>query len=485
MAVSIRKDIRLRTLAEENGSPTRKDIILNTQAEAADTGAGGSGSGAIQPNIVFTEFPVQNHGRHQPRIRARSFPIQSQGLQVGASSGQINYKTGSFILTAGSEKKAVRNVGFTPKAIIPFATNSTATEDTLDPHGVISYGFSDGTNHKSVWAGSQDNVSTDSNANRYANSSKVIMIRDVTDGSLDAEAELSTFDSDGFTLNWTTNTTSAQHIKYIAIGGGANISAEVGSFTQKTSTGSQSVSTGLSNANFAMFLGTGITTEDSLAAECQIALGMATSSTREGLTTITSEDATATISNSQRYQRTDRCFAFVAQDSTTIQGECDFTNFTASGFDLNWSTSDGTARDIYYLTIKGGQWQVGNGTSASSAVPPVVKTFSTDFQPKGMGLFSYNQAALTTVRVTASMSIGASDGTDDMGIAVLDLDANDPTDTAKYSSSTKCHAALSSTSATFTEGELDSFNSGDFKIRYTKIGGTELEFIWFVCGDEA
>lgn len=64
MPVSTRKDIRIRTLAEENGSPTRKDIVIKTQAQEADTGGGGgggaSGSGAepcINPQGVTAPQP--------------------------------------------------------------------------------------------------------------------------------------------------------------------------------------------------------------------------------------------------------------------------------------------------------------------------------------------------------------------------------------------------------------------------------------------
>lgn len=390
----------------------------------------------------------------------------------------VSYKVGSFNHRSGTGSQVVTGVGFEPKALILFAIN--ATTEPIQVHSVVNIGFTDGTNERSIWVGSEDGVGT-SNANRYGNSGKVINFRAVSDGSLQAEADLTSFDSNGFTLNWTTNTISGVPIKYVAIGGTDITDVEVGSFTSASGTGVQNVSTGVANADFLMLMNWASLTEDSLVTTGELALGMATSSSNRGCTTITSQDATGT-SNTQRYQRTETVFQNMSSNSTSKLNEADFDGFTASGFDLDWSLAN--QRVIYYLTIKGGQWEVGNGTSPASAS---TKSFTTTFEPKGLLIHGFNRAASTAVNTSAVLTFGASDETTDVSIGVLDFDAVGTTDSARRSSSTSCVNGLGNTSETNELANVSTgggFNATDFTLQFTKTNSTLRELIWAVVGDE-
>lgn len=396
----------------------------------------------------------------------------------------VSYKVGSFAKSTGGApaSQAVTGVGFEPKALILFATGNTA-EDTIRVHSEVMCGFTDGTNEKSLATASEDNLGT-SDAFRYANSDKTFTWINPTTGAILAECDLTSFDSDGFTLNWTTNDANAILIKYIAIGGTDITDVEVGSFFADTSAGVQNVSTGVANADFIMILNNALFSgahEDTLFQDGYLGIGMATSASNQGHTHITSDDNVGT-SQTTRYQRTNSIASVVSSASGTVAFEASFDGFTASGFDFD-ITNPGSSYLHYYITIKGGQWEVGNGTTATSQT---TKSYTTTFEPKGLMLHSFNTTAQTTVQGTSSMCIGASDGTTDVGISVRDTDAIGTTDSARISSSTKCIRTIT-TGSTVEEGDLTTgggFNATDFTLDFTTADANAREFIWAVVGDE-
>ena len=95
--------------------------------------------------------------------------------------------------------------------------------------------------------------------------------------TLGAEAELTSFDSDGFTLNWTTNESRADIIYYVALGGSDLTNALASSFTLTTGAGSQSV-TGLGfQPDFLMFLSIDSASMDTNLTVASASIGFASS----------------------------------------------------------------------------------------------------------------------------------------------------------------------------------------------------------------
>jgi hypothetical protein len=75
-------------------------------------------------------------------------------------------------------------------------------------------------NNVAVWTGDQD-AAADSIADTIMSSSKCLVL--ATEGTsasptTNAEAALSSFDADGFTLNWTTADSTARVFGYVAFG---------------------------------------------------------------------------------------------------------------------------------------------------------------------------------------------------------------------------------------------------------------------------
>lgn len=85
-------------------------------------------------------------------------------------------------------------------------------------------GLTSGTsNNVSHFVGDRDNV-PDALANSYIANNKCLTMcteNGTTSVTVNAEAALSSFDSDGFTLNWTTADATARYFGYVAIGANA------------------------------------------------------------------------------------------------------------------------------------------------------------------------------------------------------------------------------------------------------------------------
>jgi len=404
-----------------------------------------------------------------------------QGGLANSSGETIQFATGSFTKSTGGApaSQSVTGLGFEPKALILFSTQTTA-DDSITSHLEMAIGFSDGTNEKSMWGGSESLVAT-SDADRFSNSTKLLTLRDITSatsGDLLAECDLTSFDSDGFTINWTTNNAVATKIKFIAYGG--DITVEVGSFTQPGSTGTQNVATSLDTADFVLTLSAEVNTEDSLSTHAAITIGAATSSSNEGTAAIFDFDALSTT-DGYRYQRTDRCNSII---STSLLAQSEFTGFTSSGFDLNWTNISGSGRVFYYLTIKGGQWEVGNGnTPTSTGTQP----YTTAFKPKGLGLFGFTRSATASISSHSTLVFGAADETNETCISISSQDALSAVSfTHRNSSNTSCYSPISTSGSGPTHvATLDSFNDTDFTLDFTTVQASLFQFLWWICGDSS
>jgi len=395
------------------------------------------------------------------------------------------FKIGTFnksTNTGTPVNQAITGIGFTPKALILFSTQVTA-EDSNSAGLGFCLGFSDGTDERSIWTGSKDNVGI-SDGNRYASDSKIINLRSPSSGgALQAEADLKSFDADGFTLTWTTNNASAFIIKYIAIGGD-DITADVFEFTQKTSTGSQSVSTSLNTADFVLLASIGNNVKNSVITSMLATVGMASGPSNEGATCVFAADNAGT-SVTNRFQRTNRVHLVGTNDSPqTTQAQAEFTNFTTTGFDLNYLNADASARYIFGLTIKGGTWEVGNDVTKASIG---TQAYTTTVKPVGMFQFSTANIVNSLVATQTKLALGGSSGaTESEGVSVTDEDAQGTTDSYRRSSSTYLMNLLNTTDGSVIDrASLDSFNATDFTLNFNDADAIQREFIWAVLKEAA
>lgn len=129
--------------------------------------------------------------------------------------------TGTFSTPGATGNDSVTGIGFRPKAIILYGV--PVTSESVAVHSAQWIGFTDGTDQRVVGAVS-DNGAADTI--RYRNEANVMqMINGPSDTPVN-QAALSSFDADGFTLNYST-ATSGYIVHYIAFGG-ADLQADVG-----------------------------------------------------------------------------------------------------------------------------------------------------------------------------------------------------------------------------------------------------------------
>nr|AUN37450.1 hypothetical protein [uncultured bacterium] len=127
-------------------------------------------------------------------------------------------KVGNFNQATTTGNSAITGVGFTPKALLLLSANDTsANNDATLAHAQISFGAATSSSARLPVAGESDAVSTTA-AERNLDRTKIIKLFSAGTPTLNAAADLVSFDSDGFTLNWTTADATARQIIYLAIG---------------------------------------------------------------------------------------------------------------------------------------------------------------------------------------------------------------------------------------------------------------------------
>jgi hypothetical protein len=107
-------------------------------------------------------------------------------------------------------------VGFTPKAILLFSNGQTGTGVASHARLSIGMGTSASQRHAS-WTGDKDASATSVN-DTSQQTDQILTIAVETTPTVSAEADLSSLDSDGFTLNYGTADGTAYGFSYLAIG---------------------------------------------------------------------------------------------------------------------------------------------------------------------------------------------------------------------------------------------------------------------------
>ena len=147
-----------------------------------------------------------------PSADANSDIVGWMALKL-ADADDAHVSLNSARTSTGSQAKT--GVGFTPAAVL-FSIAETTADGTASQGGALSFGGSDGTRTQTVGGRSRDAVTT-TDCGSYASTSNPLFMRTGA-GSINIEAALTSLDSDGWTLNYTTASGSAQRFLAIAIG---------------------------------------------------------------------------------------------------------------------------------------------------------------------------------------------------------------------------------------------------------------------------
>jgi len=168
-----------------------------------------------------TSGGASSHEANLQSLDANGFTISQSangGLASGTvlAGGSLNYaKAGSFTKAGVTGSQAVTGLGFQPKLLL-LSSAGRGNNDTPSDHVMISLGAATSSSEQAcTLIADEDNQAT-TDARAYQSSSACILIGDVP-GTVRAQASLTSMDSDGFTLNWSTNDATVNSINYLAL----------------------------------------------------------------------------------------------------------------------------------------------------------------------------------------------------------------------------------------------------------------------------
>lgn len=394
-------------------------------------------------------------------------------------------KKGTFTKTTTTGSQTITGIGFLPKAVIFWWTRQTAFGEVV--HVQVGYGFAtnySGTNQNCGTAFASNDGAGSSNTGRRRSETYCIILLSSGAPALGAQASVTAFDNDGFVLNWQTNEARADIIHFVALGGSDLTNARAGSFNLATGTGTQDVAGVGFQPDFAMFLWTFTEALDASTSDAEVGLGFAVSSAKRGATVGVSVDSQNFMVTRQQ-QRTDSCILLLDPATGGQDAIVDFTQFLADGFRVSKSDAPAASTPVFYLALKGGDYDVGSFTSATAAGTQDVT--GVGFQPKLVMFATQGRTASTAIGSTSEMALGAAVSSTDRGVTWFeDPDALGSSDNEMETLNTRVVQWRDRTAAnTFTlRGSADfvSFLSDGFSVSWSSVEATERQIIYVVFG---
>ncbi len=290
-------------------------------------------------------------------------------LLGAAPADAQRFKVGSFtksttVAPPGTVTQVVpHGLGNMPKALILWTNRSAANRSFL-----YAFGMSDGTTSRSVAMASQNGVAPSNSSRRIAAKALTIV---QWGQALVAEADLTSWDANNFTLTWTANDGTGDTIHFMVIGGGT-VSAKVVDWTMPAAVGNVSVNTvgfqpdvvlhAHAGDDFTAALGTSI-------ANASFSLGAIDKGGNEWAEHVLSIDGVTPANGKRGRVNNDCIYAIDSAAAIQKQGAC---SMSANGFTVNFTntTSLLTGR-VVSLALKGVFAKAGNFTKSNfSPVPP-------------------------------------------------------------------------------------------------------------------
>ena len=435
-------------------------------------------------NDVSDVDSSEDKGIHSNFPAQQSFDGVFDTLTEGKTSKNFLAKKGTFTKITTTGTQTITGIGFLPKAVIFWWTRQTSFGEL--PSISVGYGFA--TNYggtfqnRGVAFASDDNVGT-SNTGRRRSETYSIIILSNGNPTLAAQASVTTFNSDGFVINWQTNENRQDIIHYVALGGDDLVNARVGTFSLTTSTGTQDITGVGFKPDFAMFLWTFTENVDTNnVANAEVGMGFAASSTKRAALVANSEDDRQTTDTWQQ-QRTDACILLLDPTRGRQDAIVDFSQFLTDGFRVNKIDDPASETPIFYLALKGGNYDVGSFNSPTSTGNQDIRTLG--FQPALVMLATQGRPATENGIVPhAELSLGVATSAIDRGATWFeDPDDLRTSDNEMETLNTKTIQWRSSDSFTL-RGSADfvSFLPNGFRLGWSNVESSARQIVYVAFG---
>lgn len=401
--------------------------------------------------------------------------------------------------TSTPVSQSVTHTGdFTGNALILYGVAHSSATATHSQHSSVSYGFSDGTNHRSVCANAKSEGVWQFEASDAFRRSASTVYTSLGDGTnaTKAECTVTSFANNQFTVSWTTNNAVADVVHYVVM---QVDNVKVGEFTAKTGSTGTVDTTGLGftpvDGDLILFLSaSGTAALPSTVNHGLLTVGAMSKSTARATNTVSWENA-VTTTDTHTLLKTDKALSLCTDSTGAIDSEADFSAWITDGFRLNWTDFAASAWKIFYLAIHGGNWDVGNDTQPTSNQVKTTTVAATVETVKGLMLFSAGLAAASTVQEGGRMSIGSADSaTSESGMWTQMQDAHSNNVNTLGGAVREYYTNKILSCQTTTAGgsdvapvinsqcDVDSFGTDQFGLNWTTTDATARQFLYIVVG---
>ena len=254
-----------------------------------------------------------------------------------------NVNASTFAAATATGNQAVTGVGFQPDCVLFFAPSMNTAEGTSLASSLGFKGWAVSPSQRGVTSWRMINGLTTNSST----SSRQLTNQCITVPTVLREADFVSFDSDGFTINWSVVNGTASILGYIALKG---MLVAAGSFNQPTSTGNQSITSPGFTPSTVLLMGMNKVSSSSDSTNAPHSFGVGVSSAQRACNWFFDDNGEdPTISDSD-LDRT-KVLKHLTAGTPTLNAAADFVSQDVNGFTLDWPTVDGTAREILYLAL--------------------------------------------------------------------------------------------------------------------------------------
>lgn len=367
------------------------------------------------------------------RSIARSVAKPVAKKVTGGSSGggalDIRASVGTSTSPTSTGTKAVTGVGFTPKLNLALTVESSSTGSDC----VFGLGACTGPSAMANIAVASQNGQTTSNARRKHSAAASISSINPS-GATTIEAALSSFDADGLTRNWSAAQAGTRLLNEIFLGG-ADLEVSLVQGIMNATNAAQSIAHGLTEAPTGGigFFAANSAAPANTASTLKLGIGAFAGTSQFGASIYSNSGVTTT--EARRLLSTSHLMADL---TTSVQRSIALSSVDSTNVNLSFpNTSVATQYYFWLLLFRGAKCQVGtfdcNGstsplTIATTGITP--KLFLPVMVPGGVDFAG-------TANGNLALTIGASDGTNNVSCGITDIDNATTTNARRFQSSTK------------------------------------------------
>jgi hypothetical protein len=406
---------------------------------------------------------------------------------------ELNFAHGSvqwLTTDALNATKVVSGLGFAPKALRFYWVGLQSNSPTNAVSGAVNerrgVGFAvSAASRRCVGTFSLDGDNGGAQCGSVANDN-CVAVTVTAAGAVDGRLDISSFDTDGFTLIVDDVTPANITVFYEAWGGTDITAAVVGDIAEPAATGTQNYTvTGFTSDGLnqcVMFAGVQSTNavNTGQAQDSGLCVGFATSTaSANNVVVVGNSDTGSDPSDTDGYCRQGECLAQIVIAGGNPNARAALSAWETDLFTLNWTNRATTNRRNIFLAIKGGSWSASSYTIAGNTLSSTTTVSDLPFYLKGISLIGRMTAQDTAGTSTAQDRIGFGSGISTASrnsAGILDANNQDPTQIGtivQYNSVLSFPTGAGAVQATY---DINAFALNSFQIIVDTAGGVASEF---------